>query len=147
MGIFIVPMGSFLIGVTFILRDIVQNSFGRTKTYLVIGSALVLSAFISYVLGDSLWITFASAVTFALSETVDTEVYSRLKASFTSRVVISGVLGGTVDSIVFVIVGLSPFGANMIPWSLVIFAIIGQILVKSVMQALGGLIIFTFWRR
>lgn len=31
LGMFIIPMGSFLIGATFIFRDLVQNKFGRKK--------------------------------------------------------------------------------------------------------------------
>jgi queuosine precursor transporter len=41
---FIVPMGTLLIGATFIFRDLVQNKYGRKKTYLLIGIALLLSA-------------------------------------------------------------------------------------------------------
>lgn len=34
-GIFIVPMGTLLVGATFILRDLVQHKYGRGKhTYL-----------------------------------------------------------------------------------------------------------------
>lgn len=35
-GMFIVPMGTLFIGATFIFRDLVQNKYGRGKTYLFI---------------------------------------------------------------------------------------------------------------
>lgn len=43
-GALIVPAGSFLIGATFIFRDFVQNAIGRKMTYLVILSAMAVSA-------------------------------------------------------------------------------------------------------
>ncbi|GIP13184.1 conserved hypothetical integral membrane protein [Paenibacillus macerans] len=137
-GPFIVPMGTFLIGATFILRDLVQKRIGRRATYLVILAALVLSAISSALLGDTLLITVASAITFALSETIDTEIFTRLKASLAKRVLYSGLVGGAVDSAVFVIIGLSPLGAGILPWSAVPAAILGQYLVKSAMQAIGA---------
>lgn len=136
-GIFIIPWGSFLIGATFILRDLVQNKYGKQKTYLFILTALVLSAISSYLLGDTLWIVFASAISFAISETTDTEIYSRLNLSMNLRVLYSGVVGGILDSTVFVIIGLSPLGANLVPWEFIWMAIIGQVIIKIVMQILG----------
>lgn len=140
-GLFIVPAGTFIVGLTFFLRDLVQNAIGRSSTYGVIGVALLISAISSYLLGDTLLITAASAVSFAVSEALDTEVYSRLKATLAKRVFFSGLLGGTVDSAVFVIIGLSPLGAGFLPWSAVPAAIIGQVVVKGVMQGIGALIV------
>lgn len=137
-GKFIVPVGSFLIGATFILRDLVQNAIGRRNTYIAIGSAMLLSAVTSYALGDTLWITLASAVTFLFSETTDTEIYTRLKLPMSLKVLYSGIVGGALDSVVFVIIGLSPLGAGFLPWDMVGYAIIGQIVVKTVMQLLGS---------
>ncbi len=140
-GIFIIPMGSFLIGATFILRDLVQNKYGRTKTYLFILLALILSAISSYLLGDTLWIVFASALSFAVSETTDTEIYTRLNLPMNLRVLYSGIIGGFLDSAIFVVVGLSPIGANILPWNVIWMAILGQVLVKVIMQILGVLVL------
>nr|WP_246042364.1 VUT family protein [Cohnella pontilimi] len=140
-GKLIIPAGSFLIGATFILRDLVQNALGRKNTYLAIGGAMVLSAVTSYALGDTLWIVVASAATFLCSETADTEIYTRLKLPMSLRVMYSGVVGGVLDSVIFVIVGLSPLGAGILPWSLVGYAIAGQIIVKLVLQFAGALIV------
>lgn len=79
LGIFIVPMGTLLIGATFIFRDLVQNKYGRKKTYMFIGLALLLSAIVSSLLGDTLIVVMASAISFAIAETTDTEIYTRLK--------------------------------------------------------------------
>jgi queuosine precursor transporter len=144
MGIFVVPIGTFLIGITFIMRDLVQNQLGRRKTYYIIITALFLSAITSLLLGDTLWVVFASAISFALSETTDTEIYSRLRTSMSYRVMYSGLVGGLLDSTVFVVVGISPLGTGFVPWDAVPLAIAGQVIVKSVMQLIGALIIGKF---
>jgi queuosine precursor transporter len=137
-GVFIVPYGSFFIGATFILRDLVQRKYGRKKTYCFIVLALALSAVSSFLLGDTLAIVGASAISFIIAETTDTEIYTRLKTTFIKRVLYSGLVGGTLDSAVFVVVGLSPIGAGFLPWAAVPAAILGQVIVKSVMQAAGA---------
>lgn len=143
LGVFIVPMGTLLIGATFIFRDLVQNQYGRKKTYAFIALALILSALVSYLLGDTLLIVLASALSFAVAETTDTEIYSRLKLPMAWRVFYSGLVGGLLDSVIFVIIGLSPLGANFLPWEAVPFAIVGQVIVKTVIQAIGALILNT----
>jgi len=141
LGIFIIPMGTLLIGGTFIFRDLVQNKYGRKQTYLFIVTALLLSALVSFLLGDSLLIVAASALAFAVAETTDTEIYSRLKLPMSLRVFYSGIVGGLLDSVIFVIVGLSPLGANFVPWEAIPAAILGQVLAKTIIQGIGALII------
>lgn len=140
-GIFIIPMGTFIVGATFIFRDLVQNRYGRKKTYLFILTALVLSAVVSYMLGDTLMIVAASALSFIISETADTEIYTRLNLPIAWRVFYSGIVGGFLDSVVFVIVGLSPLGAGFIPWEAVPIAILSQVVAKTVIQLIGALIV------
>ncbi len=140
-GIFIIPMGSLFIGATFILRDLVQNKYGRKRTYVFITSALLLSALVSYLLGDTLIIVMASALSFAVAETTDTEIYSRLKLPMSWRVFYSGIVGGLLDSAIFVIIGLSPIGAGMLPWEAVPAAILGQVIVKTIIQGIGAMLI------
>ena len=136
---FLIPFGTWFIGLTFFLRDLTQNQYGRNKTYLFILIALVLSAITAYILGDPLNIVFASALSFLVAETTDTEIYTRLKLPMSWRVFYSGTVGGVLDSSIFVIVGLSPVGAGFIPWEAVPMAIIGQVIIKTVMQGIGGL--------
>src|SRR5699024_1683977 len=93
-GPLIIPYGTLLIGLTLVMRDMVQNRFGRLQTYLLIGLALVLSAISSHLLGDPLWIVFASTLSFIISETADTEIYTRFKLPFVKRVMFSGVVAG-----------------------------------------------------
>ncbi|KGR84452.1 VUT family protein [Lysinibacillus odysseyi] len=140
-GMFIVPMGTLFVGATFIFRDLVQNKYGRAKTYLFIMTALLLSALASFLLGDTLMIVAASALSFVIAETADTEIYTRLKLPMAWRVLYSGIVGGLLDSAVFVIVGLSPLGAGILPWEAVPTAILGQIIVKTIIQLFGALIL------
>lgn len=140
-GMFIVPMGTLFVGATFIFRDLVQNQYGRKKTYLFIFTALILSAIVSSILGDTLMIVAASAISFLISETADTEIYSRLKLSMAWRVFYSGLVGGLLDSVVFVIIGLSPLGAGVLPWVAIPSAIAGQFIVKSMIQMIGALVL------
>lgn len=143
-GIFIIPMGTFLVGATFILRDLVQNKHGKKLTYIFIGLALLLSALVSFYLGDTLLITLASAISFIVSESTDTEIYSRLNLPMSWRVFYSGLVGGFLDSVLFVIIGLSPLGANFLPWDAVPAAILGQVIFKTVIQGIGGFILHQF---
>ncbi|HWL24208.1 MAG TPA: VUT family protein [Ureibacillus sp.] len=140
-GMFIVPMGTLFVGATFIFRDLVQNKYGRAKTYLFIFIALLLSGVVSFSLGDTLMIVAASALSFAIAETADTEIYSRLKLPMAWRVFYSGLVGGLLDSVVFIIVGMSPLGAGFLPWEAVPYAILGQVIVKTVIQMLGALVL------
>jgi queuosine precursor transporter len=140
-GLFIVPMGTLFIGATFIFRDLVQNKYGRKKTYLFIATALILSAIVSYSLGDTLLIVAASAMSFAIAETTDTEIYSRLNLPMSWRVFYSGIVGGLLDSVIFVIIGLSPLGAGFLPWEAVPMAILGQVIVKTVIQGIAAMVI------
>jgi uncharacterized PurR-regulated membrane protein YhhQ (DUF165 family) len=140
-GVFIVPMGTLLIGATFIFRDLVQNKYGRAKTYIFIFVALALSAIASFILEDTLLIVAASAISFVVAETADTEIYTRLKLPMAWRVFYSGIVGGLLDSVIFVVIGLSPLGANFLPWEAVPAAIVGQIIVKTVIQMIGALIL------
>ncbi|MBE4909049.1 VUT family protein [Bacillus luteolus] len=140
-GVFLVPMGTFLIGATFIFRDLVQNKYGRKKTYMFIGLALLMSALVSYLLGDTLLIVVASALAFIVAETTDTEIYTRLKLPMAWRVFYSGLVGGFLDSVIFVVIGLSPIGAGFLTWEMVIFAILGQVIFKTIVQAIGALVL------
>jgi hypothetical protein len=126
----IVPAGSWLIGITFMLRDWVQAGYGRGKAYLAILSALFISTIVAVGMNQGLMIVFASAVAFLISESADTEVYTRLKLPTHLRVFWSGIAGGALDSVLFIAIAGFPLKA-----------IIGQLAVKLLMQTIGALIL------
>ena len=130
----IIPCGSFLVGATFFLRDFVQLRVGKANIYKLIVIAAGISCVISVLLGDLLSVTIASVVSFFISEVFDTELFTRLSGSLKKRVVVSGLVGGTLDSTVFVVLALSPIWSGILPWEYVPYAILGQTLVKCCMQ-------------
>ncbi len=133
-GVLIIPVGSLFAGGVFVLRDLVQMKYGKGNIYTLIMVGTALSSAMTILNGDVVYIAMASAVAFAVSESVDTEIFSRVRRSFAVRVLLSGIVGGVLDSAVFVIVGLSPLGTNALPWSLVPFAVMGQVATKTVVQ-------------
>lgn len=137
-GPFLVPWGTFAIALTFVLRDVIQVRHGRAVAYIAIGTALVCSAATSALLGDTLAVVAGSALAFAVSESLDTEVFTRLRARIPARIAVSGLVGGAFDSVIFVVVGLSPLWSGIIPWSAVPNAVIGAYIVKAAVQFLAA---------
>ena len=137
-GFLVIPVGSLFAGAVFVLRDLVQMKHGRTNTYKLILWATLLSVALSHALGDTAHVAAASMTAFLLSEALDTELFSRMRASLSKRVLVSGALGGCLDSTIFVVFGLSPIAANVLPWDVVPFAIFGQTLVKLLVQFMAA---------
>lgn len=108
---------------------------------------MALSVVMALLLSDGMPIVIASAAAFIVSETTDTEIYTRMKACMAWRVWWSGVFGGILDSSVFVVLGLSPLGMNFIPWQVIPMAIIGQAIFKVLMQGMGAISIAVWERR
>ncbi len=133
-GGLVVPIGSLFAGAVFVLRDLVQMKHGRAKTYTTILSAAALSGALSIGLGDTAHVAVASVMAFFGSEAVDTEIFSRMRRSMPARILLSGIVGGALDSVLFVLLGLSPMTSNMIPWEAVPSAVLGQMLVKIGVQ-------------
>lgn len=142
-GTLIVPMGSLFAGAVFILRDLVQLKHGKRKTYTTILWATALSGVLSVGLGDTAHVAVASLMAFFVSEAADTEIFSRVRRSLLARILLSGIVGGCLDSILFVLLGLSPMGANMISWAAVPSAVLGQMLVKIGVQFTAALYLLT----
>lgn len=142
-GLLVIPVGSLFAGAVFVLRDLVQMRHGRANTYKLILWATFLSVALSHALGDTAYVAAASMTAFFISEAVDTELFSRMRTSLTKRVLVSGAVGGCLDSTIFVVFGLSPLATGVLPWSIVPFAILGQTLVKLLVQlgAAGWLIL------
>lgn len=132
----VVTWGTFLIAATFFLRDGVQIAFGRATAYAMVGLALVVSVVLSRYYGDLLWVTIGSAAALAVSETLDTEVFTRLRGSISKRVAVSGVVGGTLDSIVFAVIGLSPLTTGIVPWEFLWTTVVAQVVVKCAANVL-----------
>jgi uncharacterized PurR-regulated membrane protein YhhQ (DUF165 family) len=122
------PSGVLLIGIALLARDYVQEKFGKKNALIAIAAGIAISFFVN---PD---VATASAVAFAASEIVDFFVYTRIKRkSLTLAVIFSGVVGGIIDSFLFLRIA---FGSTDF-WQ-------GQVIGKTWMALLGGLIIWGY---
>lgn len=120
------PSGVLAIGVALFARDYVQELYGKRTTLVAIAIGVVISYFINPT------VAIASAVAFLLGELIDFFVYSEIKQrSLVTAVVVSGSIGGVIDSVVFLQIA---FGSIDF-WQ-------GQIIGKTMMALFGGLLIW-----
>lgn len=91
------PSGVYVVGVTFILRDIVQRTSGKVATFALIAVGAVLTALFSPSLA------VASTIAFAASESADFVTYmlTEKRLGFTPAMGASNVVGIVVDSWLF----------------------------------------------
>lgn len=123
------PSGVLLIGIGLVLRDLVQDHFGKRVSLIVI----VLGVLASYAINPDLAV--ASAVAFGLSELFDLLIYMQIrKVSRVFAVIVSGLIGGVIDTFIFLQIAFSSTDF----WQ-------GQVIGKSLMAFLGGLILWR-WR-
>lgn len=102
------PSGSFAAGVTFVARDVVQRASGRWWALGAITGGTVLSVLVSPRLA------LASGVAFLFSELVDFAVYTPLQERrFVLAVVLSGLVGSLVDSVLFLGLAGIPLAAAL----------------------------------
>lgn len=115
--------GTYLAGLTFILRDVLQDTAGKAATLGVIaGGALV-----SFLVSDP-FIAMASAAAFGISELADLAVYTPLrKRGYIRAAVVSNVVGAFLDTVVFL--GLAGFP--------VLAALPGQMVGKMIITAVA----------
>jgi hypothetical protein len=91
------PSGVLMIGVALVLRDLVQRRLGVVYSMAAVVFGAILSAAVAPAA-----LALASGVAFLLSEFADLAVYTPLaRRRLVTAVVLSGVAGLVVDSIVF----------------------------------------------
>jgi len=102
------PSGSYAAGVTFVARDVVQRALGRRAAVAAIAVGTVLSVLVDPRLA------LASGSAFFFSELVDLGVYTPLqRRSFVLAVVLSGMVGSVVDSLLFLGIAGIPLAAAL----------------------------------
>jgi uncharacterized PurR-regulated membrane protein YhhQ (DUF165 family) len=90
------PAGVITVGITFLVRDYIQKSFGKS----IVLTLIVVGAILSYFINPPLAI--ASGLAFLFSEFFDFLVYTYLKEkTFFGAVVLSNFVGSVLDSIIF----------------------------------------------
>ncbi len=109
----ILSAGTLTFGITFTLRDIAHQSsaragLGRTPIFLMIGLAAVVNVIVAAALETPGRFLIASFGAILLSETVDTEIYHRLRSrSWLMRVFSSNAISVPLDSIAFTVVAFA----------------------------------------
>lgn len=119
--------GTYLVGLSFILRDLIQDTLGKAVVLGLIASGAGLSFFVS-----DPTIALASAVAFGLSEVADLLVYTPLrkqKGGYIRAAVASNTVGAMVDTFVFLTLA-APFLRTVIPGFTVSDAALGQVVGK-----------------
>lgn len=93
----IATAGTYFVGVTFVLRDWLQDIAGKRWTIGVIAAGAVLS----FLVADP-FIALASAAAFLISELADLAVYTPLrKRGYIRAAVASNFVGALLDTLVF----------------------------------------------
>jgi uncharacterized PurR-regulated membrane protein YhhQ (DUF165 family) len=89
--------GTYFAGLTFVLRDTMQDEIGRRAVLVVI----VAGGLLSYLVSDP-FIATASAVAFLASESADFAVYTPLRRrGYVRAAVASNIVGALVDTVLF----------------------------------------------
>jgi uncharacterized PurR-regulated membrane protein YhhQ (DUF165 family) len=123
------PSGVLLIGLALVTRDYVQETFGKLNTIM----AILVGIVISYLIDP--YVATASAVAFCVSELSDFAIYTKVKKrSKVLAVVTSGVIGGAIDSFLFLQIA---FGSTLY-WQ-------GQVIGKTLMALVGGCCLWGFY--
>lgn len=126
--------GTYFAGLTFVLRDLLQDALGKKW---VLGM-IVVGAALSFLLADP-FIALASAVAFLLSEAADFAVYTPLRTrGYIRAAVASNVIGSFIDTVAFLSIAGFPVEE----------AFAGQMVGKLVMTAAVVVLVLTFraWR-
>lgn len=122
--------GTYFAGLTFVLRDALQDTAGKRWTLglIAVGAAL------SFILADP-FIALASAVAFLSSEVADLVVYTPLrKRGYIRAAVGSNIVGSFVDTIIFLTIAGFPMQD----------ALAGQMVGKLVVTALAVVAVVGF---
>lgn len=95
------PAAVYIVGLTLVLRDLLQRLVGKTAIYALILIGAALSALVSPQLAA------ASAAAFLVSETIDFAIFTALDGPghrFYTAVAVSGAVALAVDSLIFLII-------------------------------------------
>lgn len=122
--------GTYLAGLTFVLRDLLQDSAGKCLTLAVIA----LGAVISFLVADP-FIAVASATAFLIAESTDFLVYTPLRRrGYIRAAVTSNVVGSFVDTVVFLTIAGFPLQE----------ALLGQMVGKLLMTVVAVALVVAF---
>lgn len=114
--------GTYLAGLTFVLRDAVQDTAGKRWALALVA----VGAVVSYLIADP-FIALASGVAFLVAELVDFGIYTPLRRhGYIRAAVASNIVGSFLDTVLFLWIAGFPI------WG----AVPGQMLAKATVTAL-----------
>lgn len=127
--------GTYFAGLSFVLRDTVQDGGGKRLTFALI----VVGAALSYLVSDP-FIALASGVAFLASETADLAVYTPLrKRGYVRAAIASNVVGALVDTVLFLWIAGFPIrdaiAGQMVGKTIVTAAVVALVVVVRTMPA------------
>ncbi len=106
----VAPAGVIFAGLTFTLRDLLQEASGRWAVLLAILGGGLVSALLST--DDGTKVAIASVIAFIASEAVDGAVYQPLRAgNWYAAVGVSNLAGLLIDSVLFAWLAFASFDA------------------------------------
>lgn len=121
-----VTAGTFAAGAALLLRDAVQVSYGKAVLFACIVAGSLLS-----VVTSTPAIAVASGIAFAVSELVDTAVFTPVRErSLSGAVLLSSVVSAPVDTVLFL---------HLAGFPVTVQAALGQFLVKTVIALVVAL--------
>ena len=96
--------GTYFAGLSFVLRDAVQDTGGKRW----VAGVILVGALLSFLIADP-FIALASAVAFGLSELSDFAIYTPLRErGYVRAAVASNVVGSVVDTVAFLAIAGFP---------------------------------------
>lgn len=122
--------GTYLAGLTFVLRDAVQDGLGRLTSLALVA----ISGAVSYAIADP-FIALASAVAFLAAEVSDLAIYTPLRErGYVRAAVASNVVGALVDTALFLWIAGFPitggvFAGQMVGKLTITAAVVALVLV------------------
>lgn len=123
--------GTYAAGFALVSRDIVHETSGQVGVAL----AILIGCGLSFITASPA-IAIASLVAFAFSEVADSLVYTPLrKNKWRSAVVLSSVVGGLLDTILFITIA---FGFSALSPTVLLGQIVGKVLWVAIPFALVG---------
>lgn len=123
----LIPAGTLCAGLTFMLRDLLHQHAGR----LVAFGAISLGVLISYGFADPS-LAIASAAAFMAAELVDLAVFTALMPRIGRAVLLSGVAGIIVDTLIFLPLSGLPLAVSII---------VGQAVAKIIPSVVGAMVL------
>jgi len=122
--------GTYFAGLTFVLRDSLQDAVGKKSTLAMIAVGAALSFLLA-----APFIALASAVAFLLAEVADLAVYTPLrKRGYVRAAIASNVVGSFVDTIAFLTIAGVPIHE----------ALAGQMIGKLIVTAAAVALVVAF---